>query len=79
MQIICLLLLTVSTEKCILSVLVVIVHYKRYSLEEGAYMIILDYKDARPIYEQVVEKFKLLILKVFCRRIADAFGQKALP
>ena len=26
-------------------------------------MIILDYKDARPIYEQVVEKFKLLILK----------------
>ena len=26
-------------------------------------MIILDYKDTRPIYEQVVEKFKLLILK----------------
>ena len=26
-------------------------------------MIILDYKDARPIYEQVVEKFKVLILK----------------
>lgn len=26
-------------------------------------MIILDYKDARPIYEQIVEKFKLLILK----------------
>lgn len=26
-------------------------------------MIILDYKDARPIYEQVTEKFKLLILK----------------
>ncbi len=26
-------------------------------------MIILDYKDARPIYEQVVEKFKFLILK----------------
>ena len=26
-------------------------------------MIILDYKDARPIYEQVVEKFKILILK----------------
>lgn len=23
----------------------------------------MDYKDARPIYEQVVEKFKLLILK----------------
>ena len=26
-------------------------------------MIILDYRDIRPIYEQVVEKFKLLILK----------------
>lgn len=26
-------------------------------------MIILDYKDTRPIYEQVAEKFKLLILK----------------
>ncbi len=26
-------------------------------------MIILDYKDARPIYEQVAEKFKALILK----------------
>ena len=26
-------------------------------------MIILDYKDTSPIYEQVVEKFKLLILK----------------
>ena len=26
-------------------------------------MIILDYKDTRPIYEQVVEKFQTLILK----------------
>lgn len=26
-------------------------------------MIILDYKDTRPIYEQIVDKFKLLILK----------------
>lgn len=26
-------------------------------------MIILDYKDTRPIYEQIVEKFKQLILK----------------
>ncbi len=26
-------------------------------------MIVLDYRDSRPIYEQVVEKFKLLILK----------------
>ena len=31
--------------------------------KEGESMIILDYKDTRPIYEQVVEKFKLLILK----------------
>lgn len=26
-------------------------------------MIIIDYKDTRPIYEQIVEKFKALILK----------------
>lgn len=26
-------------------------------------MIILDYKDTRPIYEQICEKFKVLILK----------------
>ena len=26
-------------------------------------MIILDYRDSRPIYEQIVEMFKLLILK----------------
>lgn len=26
-------------------------------------MIVLDYRDSRPIYEQVVEKFKHLILK----------------
>lgn len=26
-------------------------------------MIIIDYKDTRPIYEQVCEKFKVLILK----------------
>lgn len=26
-------------------------------------MIIIDYKDTRPIYEQIVEKFKTLILK----------------
>ena len=32
-------------------------------IKKGEHMIILDYKDARPIYEQVVEKFKLLILK----------------
>lgn len=26
-------------------------------------MIVIDYKDARPIYEQIVERFKTLILK----------------
>lgn len=31
-------------------------------------MIILDFKDTRPIYEQVVEKFKLLILKGVLQR-----------
>lgn len=31
--------------------------------ENHALMIMLDYKDTRPIYEQVVEKFQTLILK----------------
>lgn len=26
-------------------------------------MIVIDYKDSRPIYEQIADKFKLLILK----------------
>lgn len=26
-------------------------------------MILIDYKDTRPIYEQIVERFKMLILK----------------
>lgn len=30
---------------------------------KGERMIIIDYKDTRPIYEQIVEKFKMLILK----------------
>lgn len=30
--------------------------------ERGHFMIVIDYKDRRPIYEQVVEKFKELIL-----------------
>lgn len=29
----------------------------------GIFMIMLDYKDTRPIYEQIVEKFQTLILK----------------
>lgn len=28
-------------------------------------MIVIDYKDARPIYEQIVERFQSLILKGF--------------
>jgi GntR family transcriptional regulator len=31
--------------------------------ENPALIIMLDYKDTRPIYEQVVEKFQTLILK----------------
>lgn len=30
---------------------------------ERSYMIILDYRDARPLYEQIVDKFQTLILK----------------
>lgn len=33
------------------------------SVWKGDIMIIIDYKDTRPIYEQVVERFKTLILK----------------
>ena len=33
------------------------------SVGKGDIMIIIDYKDTRPIYEQVVERFKTLILK----------------
>lgn len=32
-------------------------------IEEGEEMIVIDYKDTRPIYEQIVERFKTLILK----------------
>ena len=34
-----------------------------YNPQKGDVMIIIDYKDTRPIYEQVVERFKALILK----------------
>ena len=27
------------------------------------YMILIDYRDTRPIYEQVVDRFKMLILR----------------
>lgn len=44
--------------------------YVIYKITENAYkrrkestMIIIDYKDRRPIYEQVVERFKELVLK----------------
>ena len=32
-------------------------------MQKGEIMIIIDYKDTRPIYEQIVERFKILILK----------------
>lgn len=36
---------------------------KEIIVKRGRIMIIIDYKDNRPIYEQIVEKFKTLILK----------------
>lgn len=36
---------------------------ERIAGKKGMSMIILDYKDARPLYEQIVEKFQTLILK----------------
>lgn len=32
-------------------------------VQKGNYMIILDYRDTRPLYEQIVDKFQTLILK----------------
>ena len=32
-------------------------------VQKGEDMIVIDYKDTRPIYEQIVERFKILILK----------------
>lgn len=43
-----------------LSVLIQIVHLIR---RKGDDMIIIDYKDRRPIYEQIVEKYQMLIIK----------------
>ena len=35
----------------------------RWKNRKGTDMILIDYKDTRPIYEQIVERFKMLILK----------------
>lgn len=35
----------------------------REDFQKGDYMIVIDYKDTRPIYEQIVERFRMLILK----------------
>lgn len=35
----------------------------RIPFAERRYMIILDYRDTRPLYEQIVDKFQTLILK----------------
>jgi len=32
-------------------------------IKKGESMIIIDYRDTRPIYEQIVERYKMLILK----------------
>lgn len=51
-------MLTLRVKICILTVLAVLIQLK---LKGGA-MIVLDLKDARPLYEQIVERFKHLIL-----------------
>ena len=40
-----------------------IMHYSEIINGKEAAVIFIDYKDARPIYEQITEKFKVLILK----------------
>ena len=54
-------LLTPLTTTClyeIISVLIQIVHF----VERSFCMIVIDYHDKRPIYEQVIERFQVLIL-----------------
>lgn len=36
---------------------------RAFSVKKGSDMIILDYRDTRPLYEQIVDKFQTLILK----------------
>ncbi len=36
---------------------------KNVTTKKGEIMILIDYKDTRPIYEQIVERYKTLILK----------------
>lgn len=56
--------MTYTVVYYILSVPSQIVHlvYVEKITKKGDGMIIIDYKDTRPIYEQIVDKFKTLIL-----------------
>lgn len=45
-----------------ISVLKRLIHLIHILQRKGCHMLFLDYQDRRPIYEQIVEKFRLLIL-----------------
>ena len=49
----------------ILTVLILLVQLTQYKInrKKGIELIILDYKDRRPIYEQIVDRYKEMILK----------------
>ena len=45
----------------IISVLIQLVHFE-YDEERRMALIIIDYNDKRPIYEQIIDRFQTLIL-----------------
>lgn len=55
--------LTLYVNHYILSVLRLIVQWIRLEVRKESGMIVIDYKDKRPIYEQIIEKYENLIIR----------------
>ena len=53
--------MTVIPLHVIISVLIQLVHFE-YDEERRMALIIIDYNDKRPIYEQIIDRFQTLIL-----------------
>ena len=54
--------LRIFVSRAIISVLKELIHLIRRLQRKERRMLFLDYQDRRPIYEQIVEKFRMLIL-----------------
>ena len=52
----------IFVSRAIISVLKELIHLIRRLQRKERRMLFLDYQDRRPIYEQIVEKFRMLIL-----------------